>query len=170
MLAELGDDVDLVYGVPEQAANGWFRGLGSRAGRGFLAHGLRVPYAQDISAFRAFRTRLREGFAALDGPHISIDVALSWTTTHVRAVRTTVDPRRHGRSGYTGRALVTQLFHLVFGYSTLPLRLVSYLGLVCGAFGLGLLMFVLGAYFVGYTDVPGFTLIASMVAIFSGAR
>lgn len=170
LLEELQGDVDLVYGVPETGANGWFRGVGSRAGRAFLAHGLRVPYAQDISAFRAFRTRLREGFSAMDGPNVSIDVALSWTTTQVRAVPTTSDPRGGGRSGYTTRSLVTQLFHLVFGYSTLPLRLVSYLGLLCGAFGLVLLLYVLGAYFVGFTQVPGFTLIASMVAIFSGAQ
>ena len=170
LVMALTEDVDLVYGVPHRPSNGWFRGVGSKLGRAILAHGLRVPYAEHIGAFRAFRTRLREGFAALDGPHVSIDVALSWTTSCVRTVRITVDPRRTGRSGYTTRALLGQLFHLVFGFSTLPLRLVSYLGLACGVLGLGLLIFVLSAYFTGYTKVPGFTSIAAMVALFSGAQ
>jgi glycosyltransferase involved in cell wall biosynthesis len=170
MLDALADDVDLVYGVHRGAQNGALRGVGSRLGRELLAHGLGVPFAREISAFRAFRTRLRDGFAALDGPHISIDVALSWTTTHVRAIEVTVDPRREGRSGYTTRALVSQLLRLVLGYSTLPLRLVSFLGALCAALGFSLLVYVLTAYAVGYTQVPGFTFLASMVAMFSGAQ
>jgi len=170
LLAGLTDDVDLVYGVPEHPPNGWVRGVASWLGRAFLTHGLGVGHAGDISAFRLFRTRLREGFASLDGPHISIDVALSWTTTCVRAIRVSLDRRHDGRSGYTTRTLLSQLFHLVFGYSTLPLRVVSYLGLLCGALGFGMLVFVLTAYAVGYTAVPGFTSIASMVALFAGAQ
>ncbi len=170
LLDALTADVDLVYGVPEQPYNGWFRGVGSRAGRAFLTRGLGVAHARNISAFRVFRTRLRDGFANLDGPHVSIDVALSWTTTAVGAVRVHFDARNDGRSGYTTRMLVTQLVQLVVGYSTLPLRLVTYLGLLCALAGLGLLVFVLVAYFVGYTQVRGFTSLASMVALFSGAQ
>ncbi len=170
LLAALTDDVDLVYGVPQHANNGWVRGVGSRLGRSFLTRVLGVSHARHISAFRVFRTRLRDGFANLDGPHISIDVALSWTTTYVRPVRVTVDPRLKGRSGYTTRTLFAQLFHLVFGYSTLPLRLVSYLGLLLGLVGLAFLTFALTAYVVGYTAVPGFTTIVSLVAMFSGAQ
>ena len=58
----------------------------------------------------------------------------------------------------------------MIGYSTAPLRVVTYLGLAAGLLGLVLLGVILWRFFAGDTTVAGFTTIASMVALFSGAQ
>ena len=59
-----------------------------------MAGGIGVRNARELGAFRAFRTFLRDGFEAMPGPHICVDVALSWATTRVRAVSVRMDPGR----------------------------------------------------------------------------
>src|SRR4051812_5273065 len=86
LAAALTDDVDLVYGVAAEEEHGAARSLASRTAKTLLEHALKVRSARHISAFRAFRTFLREGFAGLDGPDVSLDVALSWGTTRIAAV------------------------------------------------------------------------------------
>ena len=81
-----------------------------------------------------------------------------------------MDRRTEGRSGYTLRALMRHALNMVLGYSTLPLRLVTFLGLATGAVGLALLGFVLVRYLTGVTTVAGYTTITAAVALFSAAQ
>lgn len=170
LLEALTADVDLVYGVPVEEQHGFARSLASRSVKAAMSRGLKVQSAKDISAFRAFRTYLRDGFDGLTGPHASVDVALSWSTTKMRAVTVRMDQRQEGASNYTTRALLRHTAHMILGYSTLPLRLVTLMGLACGVLGVVLLCVILVKFFRGDTTVAGFTTIASMVAIFSGAQ
>jgi undecaprenyl-phosphate 4-deoxy-4-formamido-L-arabinose transferase len=171
LLAALeGDRLDLVYGVSVEEEHGFLRSLASRSVKAGMAGALGVRTAQEISAFRAFRTRLREGFEGLSGPHASIDVALSWATANVGSVRVRMDRRAHGRSNYTARLLFRHAMNMLVGYSTAPLRAASYLGFLAGLVGLLLGAGVLWRFAVGDTTVAGFTTIASMVALFSSAQ
>ncbi|MCW2876613.1 MAG: glycosyl transferase family protein [Sphaerisporangium sp.] len=171
LLAALeGDRLDLVYGVPHKEEHGFLRSLASRSVKAAMAVALGVRAARTISAFRAFRAQLRDGFEGLSGPHASIDVALSWATTRVGSVKVHMSERDHGRSAYTPRLLVRHAMNMLLGYSTTPLRAASYLGFLVGVVGLLLAGFVLWSFIAGDTTVAGFTTIASMVAVFSSAQ
>jgi undecaprenyl-phosphate 4-deoxy-4-formamido-L-arabinose transferase len=170
LIKALTDDLDLVYGLPAQEEHGFFRSLASRSVKAAMSAGLEIHNAKLISAFRVFRTYLRDGFDGLHGPHASVDVALSWGTTRVGATTVRMEDRADGKSNYTVRMLVRHALNMLMGYSIAPLRAVSYLGLSCGVVGLVLLGFILWKFFAGDTTVAGFTSIASMVALFSGAQ
>ncbi|MDP3891506.1 glycosyltransferase family 2 protein [Nocardioides sp.] len=170
LLAALTPDLDLVYGVPVAEEHTFWRSFASRFVKHLIARGLGITSATSISAFRAFRTRLRDGFAELAGPHASVDVALSWATTRIGSVPVEMDARAEGRSNYSFRMLLRHASNMLLGYSTAPLRLVGYLGFLCAALGTVLLGVVLWQYFTGSTTVQGFTTLASMVAVFSGAQ
>lgn len=170
LLDALGPGVDLVYGVAIDGEHGLARNLASSAAKWGIAAAAGVRQATVVSAFRAFRSSLRAGWSALDGPHPSIDVALAWTTTNTLSVPVIMEQRRVGRSNYRPRDLIQQAVNLTLGYSTAPLRFVVYLGFATGLFGLALLAWVLWAYISGTTKVAGFTSIASMISVFSGAQ
>ncbi|MGE5827907.1 MAG: glycosyltransferase family 2 protein [Micromonosporaceae bacterium] len=170
LLDALTDDLDLVYGIADREEHGIMRSLASRIIKSGMSSGMGVRDARLLSAFRIFRTFLRDAFDAVQGPHVSVDVSLSWATTRVGAVTVRMDDRREGQSGYTVRSLVAHALNMMFGYSTKPLRLVTYLGFLVGVCGLALTARVLWLYLVGGTTVAGFTTIASMVAIFSSAQ
>ena len=161
--------VDLVYGVAIKEEHGVMRSFASRAVKSALAWA-GVDNARDVSALRAFRADLREGFSHVADAFASVDVVLSWTTTGVRRVHVAMDERPVGRSAYSLPRLFRHAITMVTGYSTVPLRFVTWLGIACGLVGIGLLIYVLYGFFTGSTTVAGFTTLASMVALFSGAQ
>lgn len=170
LLAALTDDLDLVYAVPLQEEHGPLRSLASRLIKAGLAGPLGIRNARQVGAFRAFRTCLRAGFDLANGPYVSVDVALSWATTRVGSVRLRMERRAEGRSGYTLTSLARHAGNMILGFSTTPLRLVTYLGCLVGTGGLLLLGYVLWRYVHGDTTVAGYTTIASMIALFSSAQ
>ena len=171
LVSRLGEDVDVVYGTPANEQHGFLRDQGSRITKLALHSAMGAETARNVSAFRAFRTRLRDAFVAYRGPYVSIDVLLTWGTTRFTHVSVQHEPRREGASNYTIRKLVTHAFDMVTGFSTLPLQIASIIGFVFTLFGLGILGFVLFSYVSnGGSSVPGFAFLASIIAIFSGAQ
>ena len=170
LIAALSDDLDLVYALPQDEEHGVLRSLASRLVKAGMAGPIGVQNARLLSAFRVFRSFLRQGFDQIYGPHASVDVALSWGTTRVGKVTVRMDDRAGGRSGYTFRTLVRHAVNMLLGYSTAPLRLVTYFGFVVGLGGLVLLGRLLWLYFGGTTSVAGFTTIASLITIFCSAQ
>jgi undecaprenyl-phosphate 4-deoxy-4-formamido-L-arabinose transferase len=126
--------------------------------------------ATKISAFRAFRSELRAGFAAASGPTVNIDVLLTWSTTRFVAIEVRFDQRAAGVSTYTFVRLVRHAFNMLTGFSTRPLRLASFVGFAFTMFGIAILAYVLVRYLQSHGVVPGFAFLASIIAIFSGAQ
>lgn len=170
LLERLTAECDVVYGTPERERHGFWRDVASRVTKLALQSAMGVEIARSVSAFRAFRTELREAFAHYDGPFVSIDVLLTWGTTRFAAIPVRQDPRRRGVSHYTFRNLMTHALNMLTGFSTLPLQIASLMGFVLTLLGVGILVYVLARYFFGGNRVPGFPFLASIIAIFSGAQ
>lgn len=170
LLAELNRGFDVVYGTPVKLTHGFVRNLASRTTKLVLQKSMGAETAGKVSAYRAMRTHVRDGFAAFRGQFVSLDVLLTWSTARFSAVEVRHDPRTIGTSNYTYKKLMTYAINMITGFSTLPLQIASILGLVLTVFGLGILTYVVVAYFTGRTTEPGFTFLASIIAIFSGAQ
>lgn len=170
LLAALRDGCDVVYGVPLTEQHGLLRNIASRFTKLALQSTMGAENARNVSAFRAFRTSLREAFESYRSPSLSIDVLLSWGTRAFGAVRVRHKPRFAGSSNYTLGKLVTYAFNLMTGFSTAPLRLVSVIGFAFTLFGVALLSWVLGAYFLYGSVVQGFVFLATIITIFSGVQ
>jgi undecaprenyl-phosphate 4-deoxy-4-formamido-L-arabinose transferase len=126
--------------------------------------------AEIVSPYRAFRTSLRDGFAHVQGPYVSIDVLLAWTTTRFTSIPVNHDPRAAGRSTYSFRKLANLALTMLTGFSTRPLRIASLIGLASTVFGIAVLFWVVGSYLVAGSPVRGFPFLASVIAIFGGAQ
>src|SRR5690606_33365772 len=74
LLKKLDEGFDVVYGAPETEKHTLFRNITSRMIKFFLKKAMRVPSAQNISAFRAFHTEIRDAFANYQATYVSIDV------------------------------------------------------------------------------------------------
>ncbi len=170
LLRKLEEGYDVVYGTPERQQHGLWRDLASRLTKLALQSAMGAETAQEVSAFRAFRTHLREAFAAYRSPYVSIDVLLTWSTTRFAAITVSHQPRRIGQSNYTFRKLMHHALNMVTGYSILPLRFASVLGFGFALFGVLVLVYVVGRYLIQGGSVPGFPFLASTIAIFSGVQ
>jgi undecaprenyl-phosphate 4-deoxy-4-formamido-L-arabinose transferase len=126
--------------------------------------------ARKVSAFRAFRTQLRDGFADYRSPWVSIDVLLTWSTRRFTNVDVIHAPRTTGQSNYTLRKLITHALNMMTGFSTWPLKAASVIGFAFALFGFIVLIYVVGRLLIQGYSVPGFPFLASIIAIFSGAQ
>lgn len=170
LVARLDKDLDVVYGTPAKEEHGFLRDQASRITKLALQSAMGADTARNVSAFRVFRTRLRDAFASYRGPYVSIDVLLTWGTTRFAHTPVRHEPRRSGTSTYTFRKLATHAFNMMTGFSTLPLQIASLIGFVFTIFGLLILGYVIVNFLVNGSAVPGFAFLASIVAIFSGAQ
>jgi len=171
LLSELDKGYDVVYGSPQKERHSFLRNIASQMTKFVLQRAMGAEIAQNISAYRVFRTEIRRAFADYHGPNVNIDVLLTWGARRFSAVTVPHKPREIGQSNYTLSKLITHAFNMMTGFSSLPLRLASLLGFLMTLFG-GLLLFyviVIRVIVFGY-DVPGFTFLASIIAIFSGAQ
>ena len=170
LVAELDRGFDVVYGTPRAMPHSPLRNVSSWLTKLAVQKTMGVETARHVSAFRAFRSRLRTAFSGYQSPYVSIDVLLTWATTRFAAVVVDHHPREHGRSNYTLTALVVHAFTMVTSFTTLPLRLASLLGFSFTLVGASVLIFVLVQYLLHGGSVPGFPFLASIIAIFSGAQ
>jgi undecaprenyl-phosphate 4-deoxy-4-formamido-L-arabinose transferase len=170
LVARVHEGCDVVYGVPRQPRWGLMRNLASRVTKLVLRTAMGARTASSVSGFRAMRADVRVAFAGYSAMLVNLDVLLTWGASRFDTVAVEHEPRRVGRSNYTFRRLVQHTFNMMTGFSTLPLQLATTVGFLFTLFGIGVLVFVLGRYVLQGVAVQGFTFLASIIAIFSGAQ
>jgi undecaprenyl-phosphate 4-deoxy-4-formamido-L-arabinose transferase len=170
LLERLNQGFDVVYASPIDEQHSLLRNLASQTTKLILQDSMGVAVARKVSAFRMFRTRLRDAFDHYRSPYVSIDVLLTWGTTRFDSIDVQHVPRKYGQSNYTLRKLITHALNMVTGFSVLPLQIASLIGFAFTLFGLLVLIYVVGRYVVEGGVVAGFPFLASIIAIFAGAQ
>jgi glycosyltransferase involved in cell wall biosynthesis len=170
LVRELEQGWDVVYGTAAKRQFGRWRNLATAVTKLALQTTMGAGIARQVSPYRAFRTRIRDAFEQFDGPHVSIDVLLTWGTSKFTWVRVTHDARTVGRSNYTFRSLLRHGLNMMTGFSTRPLQFASLMGFSLAFLGGVLFVYVVIRRMVSGTSVPGFAFLASIIAVFSGAQ
>lgn len=167
LLTRLEEGYDVVYGSPRKLPQGFWRNVMTAGIKWILARVIGLPAVRNVSAFRVFRTKLRDAFANFQSPSLILDVLLSWGTTRFASVEVNIGHAQ--RTNYNFKMLVRAAMLILIGYSTLPLRFASWVGFVMTLFGVGVFVYVLVVYFTA-GSLPGFPFLASIIALFSGAQ
>lgn len=170
LLDKLEEGYDVIYGKPKVEQHGFWRNLASKITKLALKSAMGAQTADDVSAYRAFYTRLRRSFANYTNPFVSIDVLLAWATTRFGSVNIKHKVRQKGPSNYTFRKLIIHALNMITGFSVLPLQLASMTGFLFAIFGLLVLIYVIGRYLIQGGSVPGFPFLASIISIFAGVQ
>ena len=170
ILEKLDEGFDVVYATPNEETHGFFRDMASVITKLALSNTMNASNARNVSAFRGLRTNVRDAFAAFNGSNVAIDVLLSWATTRFGVIKVPHRPRTIGKSNYSFKSLLQHATNMMTGYSTLPLRISSGIGFLFTLFGIGVFLYTLIRYLIYGGLVPGFTFLASLIAIFSGAQ
>jgi undecaprenyl-phosphate 4-deoxy-4-formamido-L-arabinose transferase len=169
LLEKLGEGYDVVYGVPKKLPHSWWRNLGSVLTKWMVAAAIGIKTVRDVSAFRAFRTELRQAFDGYDNPDVMIDVLLSWGTTRFATVMVDEQPRSVGKSNYTLSRLLRMSLLYLTNFSTKPLRFSNIVGFFFTLIGFIGFIYVITVYFVA-GSVPGFPFLASTIMVFGGVQ
>lgn len=169
LLEKLSEGNDVVYGIPQKLPHSWWRNWFSLTTKRVLASLMGIKRIRDMSAFRAFRTRLRDAFADYRNPNVILDVLLSWGTSRFATVVVEEKPREVGQSNYNFYKLAKVAMVVLTSFSTVPLRFASMLGFGFTLFGVLVFLYVVRAYFL-QGSIPGFPFLASIISLFSGVQ
>jgi undecaprenyl-phosphate 4-deoxy-4-formamido-L-arabinose transferase len=154
-------DCMLAYGIYPSKKHTWFRNLGSSLLKRLFRH--LVNGVRDGSSFRLITRNLADKLQGTNQPFVFIDQVLSWHTGDVEFVDVDHRERTEGKSGYSTRKLFRLALNIIFSYTDLPLRLMTWFGFITS-----LVSFVIGGYFIYqklvYGAAIGFT--ALIVSIF----
>jgi glycosyltransferase involved in cell wall biosynthesis len=170
LLEKFDEGYDVVYGTPETGQHGFFRNMASRITKLVLQNAMGAETAGKVSAFRIFRTHIREAFIQFNGSYVSIDVLLTWGSTRFASIAVREEQRVFGKSNYTLPKLLTHALNMMTGFSVLPLQIASLMGFGLAFFSILVLVFVIGRVILQGTPVPGFPFLASIIGLFSGAQ
>lgn len=133
----IDEDADLVYGIYEEKKHGSIRNRGSKF-FGNLFNRFASSPAQG-SSFKLIRRELV--FKVIKHQHFNfyLDEVLAWYSTKTSYVKVKHSPRLNGQSGYSGIKLMQMSLRLLFNYTALPLKFITYFGLISSlaSFGFG---------------------------------
>ncbi len=169
LLDELEKGFDVVYGLPQKMVHSCWRNFSSKASKFFLAKILGINRIKYMSSFRAFKTNLRRSFESFNSPNVIIDALFTWGTENFGTVEVNEQSRSIGHSNYSLAKLVKFGMVALTGFSTIPLKFASFMGFFLTFFGILVLFYVIGRYFLE-GSIPGFPFLASIISIFSGAQ
>jgi glycosyltransferase involved in cell wall biosynthesis len=170
LISKINEGYDIVFGVPAVRRHKGWRNISSRILKTVLKVVLGAEMGKKSSAFRAFRSILRRGFENFTDAQLSIDVLLSWSASRIANITVDHKERKIGKSGYNFRKLFALAFNMLTGYSTLPLRIASFIGLSTSLIGLSMFLYVVIRRLLQTNYVPGFAFLASEIALFAGLQ
>lgn len=170
LFKRMDDGYDVVYGAAINNNHSLRRRLGSHSLKLALSIAINDSRVKRISAFRIFRTKLRESFESYTGDAVCLDALLSWGARSYGFAEVVHEPRLNGNSNYRFVSLLGQAVNNFSAFNAFPLKLTSLLGLLFTFFGACLLVVILGNYITNGSVVPGFAFLGSMITIFSGVQ
>lgn len=170
LLEALSTEVDVVYGRCSTMKHSRIRRVLSYIGLRLISRLSRTITPFQMTSFRAFRTDVRETFGDYTGPETSFDALLSWSAANIAIVETDHLPRVLGKSNYTFRKLVAVFSRELISYSTMPLRVATFIGLFISVLSSISLAYVVIIALVYEDDIPGFAFIASSLSVFGGVQ
>ena len=128
-----------------------------------------IPIPRDTGDFRLMTRRVADQLDAMPERFRFIRGMVSWVGFSQTAIAYEREPRHAGKSHYPLRRMLALAIDAVTSFSTLPLRLASFLGLAFGAAGLVMLAWVLAA-FLNSGTVSGWTSTIAVVLILGSTQ
>jgi polyisoprenyl-phosphate glycosyltransferase len=134
------NDAELVYGIYNKKKQSLIRNLGSES---FRKSASIVGSSKDGSSFRLISKNIIEKILIHHQNFVFIDEILHWYTDYIALVAVEHYKRKHKRSGYSNRKIWSLFANILFYYTTAPLKLMVYGGLISSVF-----FFILSIFFV----------------------
>jgi polyisoprenyl-phosphate glycosyltransferase len=159
---------DVVYGHYPNLEHKWFRNLTSKILRKILAIGIPGLH-KDYSSYRLIKRDLALETLEMQNSYTFLDGYISWITTNVGSVKVSHSPRYKGLSSYTIKKLISHSVNIFVTFSTLPIRLVTYLSMIFFVFTFVYSIFILLQKLIFNNLIPGFASIIVLIGLGIGS-
>ena len=167
-LLESDKNIDAVFGIPGIVKQSFVKRMGSKYLNHISSKILNKPKDLKMSSFRALRKSLVDEIKTNQTTNPALGSLIMNYTRNIKNVDVQHNTRKYGSSGYGLGKSIKLFLNTVLNNSTLPLKMVSNIGIISSIVGFGLAIFYLIKYFVGDITVPGWTTIIILLLFFFG--
>ncbi len=169
MMEKMDEGFDVVYGQrTERQGEGPFKRGSAWAFYRLLSILSDVAIPSDAGDFRLMRQRVVDALTAMPERTRFTRGMVSWLGFRQSAVEYTRAPRASGQTHYSLRAMLRLAGAALTGFSTQPLRLPLWLGIILMGFSLLLAVYALGAQSLPIAVVAGFLLLTALTWLMIG--
>ncbi|QQP93047.1 glycosyltransferase (plasmid) [Skermanella sp. TT6] len=170
MMGTMDLGADVVYGKrTSREGETWFKLLTAATFYRFLTHLTTVPIPRDAGDFRLMNRRVVEALLAMPERQRFIRGMVSWIGGRQVALPYERNARFAGTTKYPLQKMVRFAVDAITSFSTVPLRLASWLGAGTAIIAFFLVIYTVWQWWQGAT-VTGWASVVTAIAIFSGAQ
>ena len=170
LLSAMTENIDLVTAVHKNRQDRLLRVIGSR----FLLWFGQMLFGEtvklNLSSFRVMRRSVIEKMETCCDRSRYMAVLMSWMGVPSIEVEVEHHARKLGTTKYGFLNLLKLSWDLVTGYSSFPLRLVTYMGLFGAFIGFLMMLFLLYQRMVNGILIEGFIVLSAVFAFFAGVQ
>jgi undecaprenyl-phosphate 4-deoxy-4-formamido-L-arabinose transferase len=156
---------DVVYAIYERKEHARWRNLGSTLTNFIADYVVDKPKKLYLSSFRCMTRLVADEVAKSRNPYPYIDGLIFQITQNAGVVRVRHVEREQGRSGYTLRKLVRLWMSMLVNFSVLPLRLMTFAGMITSALGFLAVIEVVVEHMLNKTPTGWSSLMAAMLLL-----
>jgi glycosyltransferase involved in cell wall biosynthesis len=144
LFARINEGYDAVFASYRRKKDKIYKNLGSRLVRRLTQKIFNLKNDLRFSSFRIIRREIVEEIKRMNTPYPYISGMILTVTRKVANAEVEHKKRQFGRSNYSLRKLVKLALNLLINYSTYPLKVISFGGIVISivAFSIGVFVFI----------------------------
>lgn len=160
--------LDVVIGAYRQKKHKAYRNLGTIMMRAIDKHIFGKPQGLKTSSFRAMRRILADTIVEHKTQFPVMGPLILQLTRRIENVEVEHQSRKYGKSGYSLSKLIKTTFDNILNFSSLPLKVISWVGTVAASISMLLALYYMLRYMIMGSNVPGWTSLMVMLNFFCG--
>ena len=170
LLSAMSENIDLVTTTHRKRLDSALRVIGSRCllkiGQMLFGDAVKL----NLSSFRALRRSVVKKIEFCKDRSRYMAVLMSWMGLPTAEIEVEHHERKKGNTKYSILNLVILSWDLVTGYSSFPLRTVTYMGMFGALLGFLMMAFLLFQRIVNGILIEGFVVLLAVFAFFAGVQ
>lgn len=162
------EDIDAIFAQPYKKQHSLFRNFGSlivRIINGFI---FKKPKHLTMSSFRILNRAVVNTITAHNTMFPIMGPIILKSTSRIKNIKVQHYPRKLGKSNYNLFSLIKMAFDHIINFSSLPLKMISVIGISSFIISLVLSLYFLIKYLIGGIGVAGWTSNVLFINIYGG--
>ncbi len=165
---ESSDDIDVVIGTYDSKKAGIIRKFGTKLMDLSSDMIFKKPKGLKLSSFRLMKRYVADNLSKVSISKPTVGPLLLQTTNRIVNEKIRHDARQFGKSGYTFKKLVKTFFQNMMTNSDIPLKAISFVGVLSFIASIALVIYLIVRYFAAGISIAGWTSSISLILFFGG--
>lgn len=171
LYSRITDGYDACFANFEKMRQAWWKRLGSSFNDLLVNALIKKPRNINFSSYKAFSHEIKDEVVKFTSPFVYLDAIIFMVTNNLTSIIVQHHERLEGKGNYTFRKSVSLWLKMATGFSLMPLRFASILGIITATLGFLFTIVMIIIKLSGFMDIPvGWTSLACIALVIGGMQ